>query len=109
MRATAILGVLITVFGFGTPARAGDPCRVTKWWDSLSGPCPCCSDDYYAKPLPCPPPRTRFGCDDYCRKPMPSVYPEKCFGRDSYRPKPMPVVPACWNPPWFSCGCDSPQ
>jgi hypothetical protein len=93
--------VLLVAAAFGSPARGGD--HQDRWWWPLRPSCPCCPDDYHAKPLPTVCPVKCFGPDDYHAKPLPTVCPVKCFGPDDYCAKPLPRVTPCY-PSWYTCG-----
>ena len=102
--ASLLLGMFAVVAACGR-STAADPAAKSHWWDHLCRSCPHCPDDYCPKPLPAGPGAACLGRDDYCRQPLPGVYPVTCLGKNDYCSKPLPCLPACWLPPWFSCGC----
>jgi hypothetical protein len=103
-----VLGaILLAVLAIGSVSRstvAGEPSCWHWFAPPYTGcPCPCCPDDYCAKPLPCMTPLKCCGPNDYCCKPLPCMTPLKYCGPNDYCCKPYPVMlPLCTSS--FTCG-----
>jgi hypothetical protein len=107
MRIFLFTGLLVV--GLCHTAAAAELASHWWWpWASSQPPCPCCPDDYHAKPLPCVRPVTCGGPDDYHRKPLPHTCPVQCGGPDDYCRKPCPLPPPLCAPPWYTCGPAAP-